>query len=119
MTWKKNDDIEKIRQVAISLLEVVPITPSEDIPLICCHPFTQSTTILSRNGTFISLLNQDIYDEWITEIKEIINESNLNSIFSMITKPYRLVFIKYAKDYMTKATFSEYLKKSLYLERKS
>ena len=95
MTWKKNDDIEKIRQVAISLLEVVPITPSEVIPLICCHPFTQSMTVPSRNGTQTSLLNHDIYDEWITEIKEKINKSNLNSIFYMITKPYRLVFIKY------------------------
>lgn len=115
MTFLEKDAIENIKFTAIKLLKCVPIEPNKHFPMLCSHPFTTSTATAIPNGTnnepkWLNLLIEDEYNIWIDYIEQVINTCDINDFYFMINKPYRLTFLKYASQYMTKETFSEYLK---------
>lgn len=113
MKFKRENDIENIRLVALNLLNL-PIIPIKGFPFFCSHPFTNSIPMFipgEGKNTYISLnlSDKDDYKKWINFMEEEINTWDLNDFFMRINKPYLLTFLKYTSKYMTKSTFSEYL----------
>lgn len=113
MKFLKENDINSIRDVAITLLNF-PITPNKMFPFFCSHPFSNCIATYIQSETEnklipLKLTEEDDYKKWINFMEEEINKWELNDFFININKPYLLTFLKYTKPYMTKSTFSEYL----------
>jgi hypothetical protein len=80
--------------------------------LIVTHPFTDSGFVgISGETTLMNLLeNNDTLLRWQNQMKNQIGEcDSANRIFMLFTKPYRMVFLKYAEPYLSQKDFSEIL----------
>lgn len=81
-------------------------------PIIVTHPFTDSG-IVGFSGSDMPeniMENHDALLRWQKQIKKQINESDsADRIFLLLTKPYRLVFLKYAEPYLSQKDYSQIL----------
>lgn len=81
-------------------------------PVIVKHPFTDSGVVgFSGDKKPENILeNHNALLRWQKAVNKQINESDsANRIFLLLTKPYRLVFLKYAEPYLSKKDFSQIL----------
>ena len=100
----KNTDLEKIKEIAYFLLEL-DITETE-IPFLITHPIFENNPTYS-NGDWLDLNNVSQRKRATKEMKCRIKEQNLMGVFLIIRKPYRMVFLKLAKEYMSTRDFSK------------
>lgn len=111
MTFSETDNQKEIYNIAKMLMDVVPITPNERIPVFCSHPFTDFIYTPRMNNDKIDktwdLTNPEDFEEWRTAILQRLEQSEIRNMFYITNKAYRLTFLKYAQPYLTKQTFSE------------
>lgn len=104
----KVTDLEEVRRIAISLL-YMDIDFNDEFPFLCSHPFTNCPYFM-YNGKVMSFQNNaEVQEYWRNEVKNKINKSNLQTIFAMVNKPYKLCFIKFVEPFLSKSDFSELL----------
>lgn len=111
MTFSETDNQKEVYNIAKLLMDIVPITSNERIPVFCSHPFTDFIYTPQINNNKIdktwNLTNPEDFEEWRTAILQRLEQSEIRSMFYITSKAYRLTFLKYAQPYLTKQTFSE------------
>lgn len=101
-------DLDSIKRIAKTLIDAVPIEGG----LVVSHPFTQSNFVYVNNS-ILDLTKREDYLVWRDKLYEMIDScKNFFSLYIFVTKPYKLVFLKYTKEYMDKDLFSEVLKEA-------
>ena len=102
-----------MKKVSILLL-MIKVHETEFSPVIVKHPFTDSGIAgIQYNGAF-KVLNivgssHDL-SLWLNFMERKIEEADsLFKIFMMVTKPYRLTFLKYIEPYLSRNDFSNIL----------
>ena len=108
---KAKTDLPSIKNLAKTFLMTdIKMTPHS--PIIITHPFTDTGFVYFKGYRKPENLleNNDALLRWHNEMRKQINESDsADRIFSLLTKPYRLVFLKYAEPYLSQKDFSEIL----------
>ena len=108
---KVKTDLLSIKGLAQTFL-MTDIKTTPFSPVIVTHPFTDTGFIYFKGDSKPKNLleNKDTLLRWHNEVKKQISESNsADRIFLLLTKPYRLVFLKYAEPYLTQKDFSRIL----------
>lgn len=111
---RRKTDISKVKALAKTFL-MLDIEQSALSPLVVHHPFTDSGVIasLSRDGilTPVNLLEDETaLQAWRQRMGEQIDDAkSAFYIHMMVTKPYRMTFLKYAKPFLSKQDFSKIL----------
>lgn len=110
----EKDNLEGVKKTAKLLFAAVPLEGHPDFgALIVSHPFTETALVPLRlddgTFTFINLLeDKDGAQKWQQQcFYKIDSLSTIHGICYQICKAWRLTFLKYAKPYLTKDTFSE------------
>lgn len=109
----KNTNIDMIQKIALDFLNL-EIHETEYSPLIVSHPFWNTALVTHKSGKeyqYVNILeNKDVFEELKAAIElQIINITKVDRLFYLIQKPYRLVFMKYVKKYMSNIDFSHIL----------
>ena len=108
---KANTDLSSVKALAQTFL-MMDVKTTTHSPIIVSHPFTDSGFVGLTGENFPQniLENRDNLLRWQKEKKKQINESDsADRIFFMLTKPYRIVFLKYAEPYLSQKDFSRIL----------
>lgn len=106
----KQTNIQKIREIAISLL-YIELCETELSPLIVSHPYFDSAYLPQKNGDLINALENPSAIEYIRNIRRRqIEQGDVNRIIGLINKPYRLFYVKCCWDYMSDKDQAESLK---------
>lgn len=111
---RKNTDLNQVKALAKTFL-MLDIEQTEASPLVVHHPFTDSGISVSqdRNGELkpVNLLEDEkALRTWRQRMGEQIDKAgSAFHIHMMVTKPYRMTFLKHAKPFLSKAEFSEIL----------
>lgn len=101
----KQTDLKGIQEIALMFLHQ-PIHNE----LFAQHPFTQVSIVGDSKGNMLNLTKREDYDKWVRIMKDVICRSNdFSRIYYLITKPYKLVFMKYCKQYLSEELFAQYL----------
>ncbi|MCM1391300.1 MAG: hypothetical protein NC185_00825 [Ruminococcus sp.] len=81
-------------------------------PIIVKHPFTDTVFVGFKGKDYSSNLLEDenALLRWREQMKTYISKCTApHHIFMFLTKPYRMVFLKYAEPYLSQKDFSEIL----------
>lgn len=106
----KQTNIQKIREIAISLL-YIEMCETELSPLIVSHPYFDSAYLPQKNGGPINVLENPSAIEYIRNIRRRqIEQGDVNQIIGLINKPYRLFYVKCCWNYMSDKDRAESLK---------
>ena len=110
-------NLDKLRELALEFLELEPEV-NERISMFVYHPFFDCRFIpigKKKNGEDIEYEMADIFkqpekfEEAKDEVRSYIKNGTLESILLRMSKPYRLTYLKYAKEYMSKDDFEKHL----------
>lgn len=102
-----NTDINKIRDMAKVFL-YLPIQEADNLPsFICVHHPIFSSSVVPFHEDMLDLYNKKDLERYNKHIVNMIDKSNLLSIYMLIRKPYRLTFLKYCESYLSEKDFSE------------
>lgn len=114
---KKCTDLNSVKEVATCLL-YTDVHKVENYSFIVKHPFTDTTfaTIVrnpekvTENKVINILESESNLNRWREYVAEQIDSAeSADEIYSRITKPYRLTFMKYAGQYLSEKDFAEML----------
>lgn len=108
---KARTNLSSIKALAQHFL-MMDIKTTPHSPVIVSHPFTDTGYVGFLGDRFPQTIleNRDAFLRWQTEKKKQINESDsADRIFFMMTKPYRLIFLKYAEPHLSQKDFSRIL----------
>lgn len=106
----KQTNIQKIREIAISLL-YIEMCETELSPLIVSHLYFDSAYLPQKNGGHINVLENPSAIEYIRNIRRRqIEQGDVNQIIGLINKPYRLFYVKCCWNYMSDKDRAESLK---------
>ncbi len=108
---KAQTDLPNLKRLAQTFL-MMDIKTTPHSPLIVAHPFTDSGFVGFKEDAFPSniLENENALLRWREQMKTRINEcDSAHQIFMHLTKPYRLVFLKYTEPHLSQKDFSEIL----------
>ena len=104
--WPDETDLTALKSLAHTFL-YLEIQPTKMSPLVVKHPFTDSgiTAIRDENNSIQPadlLNNQQALDCWRGQMAQNIQEAeSSNQLVYMVTKSYRLAFLKYAAGYLS------------------
>ena len=104
--WPDETYLTALKSLAHTFL-YLEIQPTKMSPLVVKHPFTDSgiTAIRDENNSIQPadlLNNQQALDCWRGQMAQNIQEAeSSNQLFYMVTKSYRLAFLKYAAGYLS------------------
>lgn len=109
----RKTNMSEVRRIAKAFLMIDPVK-TQFSPLVVIHPFTNTGVVPLRKGKEIELV--DISDNkanlrrWQKDVTEAIDkESNPHVIQIMMNKSYGLIFLHYAKSYLSNQDYSEML----------
>ena len=111
---KKETNLNQVKDLAKNFL-MLDIAETKMSPLIVKHPFTDTGVIAFRKddgsiGQANLLEDQTQLQKWRRQMARQIDRSeSAFHIHLMVTKPYRLTFLKYAQQYLSNKDFSEML----------
>lgn len=110
---KNKSDIESIKSVAISFL-YQDVEETEFSPIVVSHPVFESAFVgVKRNGQMQIVNILDNNDDLLFALKQykqnIIRQNDINSIYMIIRKSYRLTFLKFIKEYLSVKDMSKLL----------
>lgn len=100
-TWQTETDLERLKHLAHLLLGR-DISPTKFSPLVVSHPFSDSgiVGIRDKDGRMkmANLMDDsNAAEEWREQVGQQIREAETAlQLFIMVTKPYRMGFLKYA-----------------------
>jgi hypothetical protein len=106
----KETDIKAVRDTSKSLLYAVHIKP--DPYGFVSHPYTNHVYVGCSDGGFIDLRQEDARKQWLGEMKNILNNADLDHIFLMLNKAYYLTWLKFVKQHLSKNDFAKLLVKA-------
>ncbi len=104
-------NLSNIKDVAYDFLNI-DVTPNESFPFLVWHPYFEQAImpVKSDNGgmEFVNILeSEENLNRAKARIRDCIDEANdVNRIICIVRKSYRLTFLKYIKDFLTKTEFS-------------
>ena len=109
--WKAGQtDLDAIKKVAASLL-YEDVIADEHFPFVAYHPFFESIYLPYENRMVNILENKKALMEIRKKREERIWKTNdVELFFGLLTKPFRLLFLKETKEFMSKRDFSVSLK---------
>ena len=95
-------NLDKIKETAKTFL-YLPIKLDDNLsPVICVHHPFISSCILFINNEFVNIIeNPEKLQEYNEYIEEEIDDSNLYEVYCLLRAPYRLVFLKYCKSFLS------------------
>ena len=111
---KKATDLNEVKDWATTLL-LLDMEKTKMSPFIVKHPFTDTGVIALRNpdggiGQANLLEDKEELQKWRRHMAEQIDRSkSAFHIHLMVTKPYRLTFLKYIQPHLSQKDFSEIL----------
>ena len=110
---KPSTDLNQLKSTAKSLL-YIDVSETELSPMIVKHPYTDSGIVAINNDNGYELTNilenNDALMQWQDIMRERIeNAKSAIEIYCLITKPYKLAFLKFAAKSLSSADFSEIL----------
>lgn len=104
-------DLSKCKRLAKYFLDI-DIQENDIVPDIVSHPFFQYCYVIDEEtGEMVNILeNENALIKIKEQIKERINRiDNYMQFTLLVTKPYRLAFLKHTIEYLNKEDFSKYL----------
>lgn len=108
---RKETNLEKLKNIAKNFLYIdVKGQDSELWPLIVQHPIFNSSVVYGKKRFYDITKPEDLRearDEYCEAINTI---KRVDEVVDFINKPYRMTFLKYAKEDMSIKDFSENLK---------
>ncbi len=110
---RKVTNLEKVKEVARALL-YTDIEPTKFAPVIVQHPFTSTgVTMVQKNGKYemVNIVEneQDLLSWRGQMIREIDAANSVWGIYRFINKPYRIAFLQFTKNHLSRAEFSSLL----------
>lgn len=103
----KEIDLEKVKDCAKNLFDLVELEVDEKYPIFCIHPYTNSTHIGGKNHSILDLTKAEDFASWRTIIFERIDAiKDVWEIFCIIEKAWYLTFLSMLKEYLPLKTFS-------------
>ena len=103
-------DLDAIKRVATSLL-YEDVIVNKRLPFAAYHPFFESIYLPYENRLVNILENKNALMEIRKKREELIWKTNdIELFFALVTKPFRLLFLKKTKDFMSRKDFSISLK---------
>ena len=108
----KNTDMDLVKALAKTLLHL-EIQPTKFSPVIVSHPFTDTGIIglpdKNKKTKMIDLLrDSEGRDDWRVYMTNRIEKSEtVSEILAFVTKPYKLTFISFAEQYLSKDDLSD------------
>ena len=108
----KNTDMDLVKALAKTLL-YLEIQPTKYSPVIVSHPFTDTGIIglpdKNKETKMIDLLrDSEGRDDWRGYMTNRIEKSEtVSEILAFVTKPYKLTFISFAEQYLSKDDLSD------------
>lgn len=111
---KKETNLNQVKDLAKTFL-MLDIAETKMSPLIVKHPFTDTGIVAFRkdDGGIVQanlLEDKEELQKWRRHMVEQVDCSeSAFHIHLMVTKPYRLAFLKYAQPYLSQKNFSEIL----------
>jgi len=67
------------------------------VPFVASHPFTSSWFWMNPKGELVDLHNVGAAREWREKMKTQIDESDLDSLFAWMNRPYIMSFLKFVE----------------------
>lgn len=90
MTFSETDNQKEVYNIAKLLMDIVPITSNERIPVFCSHPFTDFIYTPQINNNKIdktwNLTNPEDFEEWRTAILQRLNKVKYAACFILQAK---------------------------------
>lgn len=110
---KKETDLDCIKSTARTFL-YLDIKESPYGAVLVQHPFTNSGLVCLQNNEgheFVNLLEDDnALTRWREVMKGRIQEcENVYQLYLLVNKPYRIAFLKYTVDFMSRDDMSQIL----------
>lgn len=108
---RKETDLEQVKEVAKDLL-MLDIEENEMSPMFVEHPFTKSGIVYFHNDNgkiepAYLLKDEKALKEWRRVIAEQIDlAGSALKIQLLLTKPYRITFLKFVKPFLSQKDFS-------------
>ena len=99
-------NLDMIRDVN-QLLYDLPLNPMYD-GFLCNHPYYNSPHAMTRDG-LVDLTEIKGYCKARAEMIEYIKEADLIRLYMLIREPYKLLWVKLCKDYLSSQDFAYYL----------
>lgn len=110
---KKETDLDSIKSTARTFL-YLDINETPYGAVLVQHPFTNSGLVCLQNNEgheFVNLLEDDnALTRWREVMKDRIQEcENVYQLYLLVNKPYRIAFLKYTVDFMSRDDMSQIL----------
>ncbi len=112
---KKETDMAEVKSVAKMML-MTDVHETKFSPMVVQHPFTSSGIVVlpeKDNKDFRPVditQDRDNLQAWRKAVSSAIDHTeNPYEIYTMVNKPYSLIFLKYASPHLSKKDFSEIL----------
>lgn len=108
--WKKETDLDEIKKTCLLLYDCVPIKNNKWG--MCNHPFIDSLFYTNGGGEIVQVDedNKEGLEALRNQFNATLNRSkSLMQIYIMVRTPYKLTWLKFCKDFMSKKDFSEFL----------
>lgn len=110
---RKTTDLDAVKSVALAFLHL-PIEETEMYPIVIMHPIFESAFISAKIDGKFSVINITESDENLQKAKTIWEDNikrcdTLVQVYSLIRKSYRLTFLKFVEQYLSKQDMSEML----------
>ena len=106
---RKTTNITELKNLALSFLYLEP-TYDEILSFIVIHPFFENAISFDAEGNMIDIHKPEDMEKFRDMFKYRIEKSNdLFQLLTIIRKPYRFTFLKFAKPYLSKQDFDKAL----------
>lgn len=119
---QKTTDLDGVKEQTIILARAVQPTIIKDLPFLCIHPFFNSPIwseqmIKDGFGKAITdipekydLTKTETYEKWLMTFEERINKcTDLRYIYMFYDNPWKLTFMRFCGQYLSKKDYAEYL----------
>lgn len=110
---RKQTDIESVRELAIMFLHMD--VEQTEVPFIISHPYTDSPYITLKDGDKFKICditgNDDDLNLWRQQVRNFLEKmTEARQFIGLITKSYRIAFLKYAKPYLSDKDLGQMLR---------
>lgn len=100
--------IDKVRDTSICLLHAVDVHTNNQFGIIQ-HPFIQWAITMNKHKELIDITTESGYKQWSEMVEHNINSGDLYKIYTLITTPWKLTWLKFVKPHLSNEDFSKFL----------
>lgn len=107
----RNTDIERVKELSKLLIDVVPIIPIPELPILCSHPYTNTIVAVGGRDSKKKSLNLTKYEDyqcWRKGLCNLIDRAiSLEDILVYVNSAYYLTWFKFVKEYLSVEDFAK------------